>query len=176
MAGEAGRLIASAAALAIGAVALVAAMPIDPVKALAGRYGAHFRNGDIDGNTGWSDDVVEVVPVDARHAYVRFDLKFFNGHSCSLSGVAEAQGGALVYRDHSDTGSGGMQCTLRIVRKGSKLTWNDADGGCQSYCGSRGGFAGGEIPWSSRRSITYMARLKASSEYREAVQEWRKGN
>lgn len=148
----------------------------DPVHSLAGRYSWHFRNGDIAGNSYWSDDVVEIVPVDARHAFVRFNLQFFNGHECGLSGIAEAQGNSLLYRDLPGDREGIRgQCTLPISRRGNKLTWNDADGGCQMYCGARGSFGNGSIAWSSKRPITYMARLKASKEDRDALTEWRTG-
>lgn len=71
-------------------LATVAAVPASPVTLLAGRYSKHFQNGFIDGSKYWSDDVVEIVPVDATHAYVRADLQFYNGHQCSIAGIAKA--------------------------------------------------------------------------------------
>lgn len=170
MAREAGRLIAGA----LAAVLLVAAGPtsVDPVKALAGRYSQHFQNGLVDGTSYWSDDVVEIVPVDARHAYVRVATEFYNGHSCSLAGVAKAEGDALVYREPKGGVTDGA-CTLTLRRAGAKLSFSDGDGGCKSYCGARGGMTGADLPWKSRRAITYVARLKASQTYREALREWR---
>ncbi|KQN26599.1 hypothetical protein ASE86_11000 [Sphingomonas sp. Leaf33] len=172
MAGQAGRLILAAALSPL----LLAAGPAapDPVRALAGRYSQHFQNGTVDGDTYWSDDVVEIVPVDARHAYVRIETNFFNGHSCSLSGVAAAERASIIYREPASGVTGGA-CVMTLRRRGAKLSFTDNNGGCQSYCGARGGFAGGELPWSSRRPIRYMARLKSSDTYRAALTEWRTG-
>ena len=85
-------------AAAAGALALLGAAPPSPVTAFAGRYSHHFENGLIGGSTYGSDHVVEIVPVDRRHAYVRAELQFYNGHSCSLAGVAASHGATLVYR------------------------------------------------------------------------------
>ena len=154
--------------IAIGAAAGTAltAAPADPVSGLSGRYSSHFRNGTIDGGRYESDDVVEIVPVDPTHAYIRFSLQFFNGHSCSLYGVAQAQGAALIYREK------GSDCTIRIERQGKNLHWTDSAGSCQSHCGTRGGLHDGTLLWSSRKSIRYMTRLKTSQEYRAALSEW----
>lgn len=170
MVGEAGGLIALALA---GAVAGVAAY--DPVTALAGRYSAHFRNGLIDGSSYWSDDVLEIVPVDARHAYVRAETSFFNGHSCSLRGVAAAEGDALVYRDPAPADDYNGKCVLTIRRAGATLAFDDGDGGCKRYCGARGSFHESRLAWASKRPIRYLARLRGSSEYRQAMVEWRTG-
>lgn len=156
---------------------LFAAAPLasDPVAALAGRYSQHFRNGTVDGAHYWSDDVVEIVPIDRRHAYVRVSTNFFNGHVCGLSGIAAAEGKALVYRDPAPADPAGARCVLTLRRSGPNLRFDDGDGGCKGYCGARGGFADATLPWPSRRPITYLARLKASRAYREAVAAWRAG-
>ncbi|HLZ78075.1 MAG TPA: hypothetical protein VKQ09_01945, partial [Sphingomonas sp.] len=61
-----------------------------PVDQLSGRYGQHFLNGMMDGSRYWADNIVEIVPVDARHAYARIQLELANGHQCALFGVAAA--------------------------------------------------------------------------------------
>lgn len=162
-------------ALALVAAAAGAVM-VDPVRALAGRYGEHRPNGDVSGRRYFTDDVAEAVPVDATHAYVRFEPNFFNGHICSLAGIAERRGVALVYQGLSDDvfGDDKRPCRLTIRRAGGKLAWDD-DGTCKGHCGARGSFSGGDLPWGSKRAITYMARLKASTEYRNALTEWRTG-
>lgn len=173
----AGGLVGRATLIAIAGFAVGAgAAAGDPVRALAGRYGWHFRNGDIFGGTYDSEDVVEIVPVDATHAYVRFDLAFFNGHSCWLAGIATRRGDALVYQGLPDDtfGNETRPCRLAIRRIGAKLTWDDG-GTCQGHCGARGSFSHGDVAWSSKRPIRYMARLKGSEEYRDALIEWRAG-
>lgn len=165
-----------ALALAGTATGAGVAAALDPITALAGRYGAHFQNGDISGATYGSDDVAEIVPVDPAHAYVRFELAFFNGHTCNLAGVAERQGDALVYRGLPDDtfGDDGRPCRLTIRHQGAKLTWTD-NGTCKGHCGARGSFLNGDLPWASKRPIRYLARLRGSEEYRNALTEWRTG-
>jgi len=174
MAGEAGRL--SRLGLAAASLACLAATSASsPVTALAGRYSSHFQNGLVDGSSYWSDDVVEIVPVAADAAYVRAALNFYNGHTCSFAGVAKVRGDALVYRGPSPDPTSRKACVLTIRRKGADLSLDDGDGGCKEYCGARGSFNDATMPWKSKRPITYMARLKNSSEYRDALTEWRTG-
>ena len=80
------RAVALMAVLCLGA----AAPASSPVRQLAGRYSEHFLNGMVDGSTYWADNIVEVVPVDATHAFVQLSLEFYNGHQCGLSGIATA--------------------------------------------------------------------------------------
>ena len=127
----------------------------------------------MDGPDYGVDDVAEIVPIDAGHAYVRLHLQFYNGHVCALSGVAEAQDGQLVYDGEAgDTFAGGRPCRLTLKREGGALVWND-DNTCKAHCGERGSFMGRSLPWSSKRSITYLTRLKSSREYQAALTEWR---
>jgi hypothetical protein len=154
----------------------IAAAPASPVTTLAGRYSKHFQNGFVDGSKYWSDDVVEIVPVDTNHAYFRADLQFYNGHSCGISGIAKAVGNTLVYTEKQPSYDGGPVCRLAISTKGKSLLLDDRSGSCQSYCGARGSLNGFDfIPLSSKRPISYMARLKGSSEYKGAIDAWRSG-
>jgi hypothetical protein len=163
-------------AIVILTLAVIAAAPVSPVTSLAGRYSKHFQNGMVDGSKFWSDDVVEIVPVDAGHAFFRSELAFFNGHSCSIAGVAKAVGGKLVYSEKQPSYDGGPTCRLTITTKGKSLLLDDGDGSCQSYCGARGSLTGFDlIPLSSKRPISYMARLKGSNEYKQAIADWKAG-
>jgi len=154
---------------------LLAAGPAaDPVNDLAGRYYRQFPNGTMAGEKYTGQDIVEIVPVTPRAAYVRLSLDFFNGHVCGIYGVATVDGDALVYRDPRDPGDGGTRCTLTLRQHSGKLRWSDAEGSCQSYCGARGTL-NGELPMASKRPIRYLPRLKASRQYREAIEEWRTG-
>src|SRR5436190_18737451 len=95
------------AAVALG-IALVAAAGSPTAAAdgnprpdqLAGVYKRSFANGTVDGDKYTSEDVLEIVPVGPRTAYVRARLQFYNGHSCSMYGIARAEGPRLVYRPH----------------------------------------------------------------------------
>ena len=154
----------------------IAAAPSSPIASLVGRYSKHFQNGLVDGSKFWSDDVVEIVPVDATHAYFRADLAFYNGHSCSIAGIAKTVGNKLVYREKRPMYDGGPTCRLTITTKGKSLLLDDGDGACQTYCGARGTLSGFDsIPLSSKRPISYMARLKGSSQYKDAIDAWKSG-
>jgi hypothetical protein len=167
------RLIFTAALLAvIGGATIAAVKSTTAVQRLAGRYSEHFRNGNIDGDKYWSDNVVEIVPIDPSHAYFKISLQFFNGHSCSLHGVARATGAGLDYFGSTKDYAPGCHMTLR--RNGSHVLLDDHDGTCQSSCGARGGYGGDGLPWNSKRSISYQALIKGSSEYRAALDEWRR--
>ena len=141
----------------------IAAAPASPLATLAGRYSKHFQNGFVDGSKYWSDDVVEIVPVDATHAYFRADLQFYNGHSCGISGIAKAVGNTLVYTEKQPSYDGGPVCRLTISTKGKSLLLDDRSGSCKSYCGARGSLSGFDfIPLSSTRPIS-LPRLRMGS-------------
>ena len=143
--------------------------PIDPAH-LAGVYKKRFKNGDVSGEQYISEDILEIVPINRDRAYVRTDLEFFNGHSCALHGVARATESDLVYTQPLSKQIGDRRCVLHIRLERGSLVLND-DGSCRDYCGARGMFRGSSFPVSSRRPIRYMARLKASREYAEALAE-----
>lgn len=159
------------AALTLSGVAASAAAPA-LVSSLAGRYSRHFHNGLVSGERYQSDDVVEIVPVDAGHAYLRLSLQFYNGHSCSLWGIARAERDELVYREPAAKQVGDRQCTISVQRRGDQLSWTDGNGSCSAYCGARGSLTDGGLPWASRRKIAYLARLRASSQFHDAMSEW----
>ncbi|MBX9859951.1 MAG: hypothetical protein K2Y20_10225 [Sphingomonas sp.] len=165
------RRIAAFAPLAL----LAAAGPVDPATLLAGRYYEQFPDALVSGEKYTGENVVEIVPVAPRAAYVRFNLDFFNGHKCGIYGIATAQGDALVYREASEPSSGERRCTLSIKQQGTKLAWDDDGGTCAAYCGARGSLSKGSLAYASKRTIRYLPRLKASPQYRDALTEWRTG-
>jgi hypothetical protein len=157
--------------LAIGA----APASVDPVKAVAGRYSVTFPDAFVSGEEYTGENIVEIVPVSPRAAYVRVATDWYNGHSCSLWGVAVAEGDRLVYHDpDKDSSADHGQCILSIRRVGRSLRLNDEDrSGCYArYCGARGSFTNVDLPFSSRRRITYEGKLKASRQFKEAMAAW----
>jgi hypothetical protein len=155
----------------------LAAVPItrDPVRELAGHYSVTFPNALVTGEKYTSENIIEIYPVSRDAAYVRAHTEWANGHSCSLWGVAATQRDRLVYREPMNKpGAGG--CVLSIRRLGGNLRMNDeSDGGCQAYCGARGTFREVDLPFSSRRPITYGARLRGSWQFKEAMADWQNG-
>jgi len=147
----------------------------DPAQSLAGRYFAQFPDGLITGEKYTGENIVEVVPVAQGAAYVRVHLDYYNGHTCGIYGVATARADALVYRDLKANYESATGCVLTVRRSGKSLSIDDGGGTCSSYCGARGTFSDVKLPDKSKRPIRYLPRLKQSSEYREALAEWRSG-
>ena len=145
----------------------------DPAQALAGRYYAQFKDAFVTGEKYTGEDIVEIAPIQPGAAYVRTHLDYYNGHSCDLFGIAQAEAGALVYRDPTPQFDG-RTCILRLKQSGRSLSIDDNGGTCSGYCGARGSLSNVSVPFSSKRPIRYLARLKASEEYRDALAEWRK--
>lgn len=155
-----------------------------PITTWAGRYDRSFVfiqtgvNGIVTARDRLSD-ILEVVPISSSAAYIRIVTIGHVEDACSISGVAQVEGSRLVYRDRTRPRAGDAACTIAIARVGRSLRIYDGLGeaglesGCaQMYCGANGGFSV-TLPRSSRRSITYLARLKSSTEYRDALAEWR---
>jgi len=157
--------------IVVAANAALAASSLS-IDGIAGVYKDHFQNGLVDGTKFKSEDILEIVKVSPSEAYVRTHLEFFNGHTCSIYGVARQEGDALVYRPHQDYGE---QCALTLRAVNGKLVFSDPDGNCRvQYCGARGSFEGTAFPLTSRRTIRYMKVLLNSREYHEALAEAKK--
>jgi hypothetical protein len=107
-----------------------------------------------------AEDVIEIVPYDADHVYVRAHLDFYNGHICDVAGMARYP-----------------PCTLKVGVEHGQLTLTDratpdAASSCRAYCGARGSLDY-SIGMDKRRTIRYLDRLKASREYKRAVDDLR---
>ena len=98
------------------------------------------------------------------------ELNFYNGHSCSPSGIAESDKGALVYRDASDPAA---PCELRIVQRKGRIEFEDINMHCRSSGGARGGYGETGLSVARRRPITAAQRKEALSDYKKALDEQR---
>jgi len=138
----------------------------------AGVYKRRFENGMTSGERYESENVLEVVQIDAHSAYIRTRLNFSNGHQCSFYGVAQVEGESLVYREPNPPAYRG-QCVLTLSRVDGQMVFSEADDSrCYiGRCGARGAFNRQTLPVSSQRRIRYMDRLLASRQYAEAMQE-----
>ena len=139
--------------LAVGA-ALGGAATAPSAHDLAGQWTRRFTSGDITGARFPVEDELVVVATDPTHAVFDLQLNFFNGHECSIGGVATLEGSRLVYNNPQTTGYDGSPCRLEIWRDGNRIRWDDGEGTCQGFCGARGGLRGGEMRWSARRAIS----------------------
>ncbi len=155
----------AAVPLALAGAAMAAPGVIDK---MAGVYKDRFENGAVTGETFQSENVVEIVKITPSTAYIRAELKFYNGHTCSLTGIADVDGDGLTYRNKD--GSLNQPCHLHVAIKGGKLVLND-DLTCKNYCGERGSFTNIGLPAKSKRPIRYMVRLLKSKEYARALAE-----
>jgi hypothetical protein len=123
-----------------------------------------------------AEDVIELVPYDDRHLYLRAELEFYNGHSCSIAGMAAYEDGRFVYHDPTPpVPASEPGCALSVGVKDGKLVLSDRlapddAATCRAYCGTRGGWDYA-IPIAKRRPIRYMERLKASRQYQQAVDQ-----
>jgi hypothetical protein len=133
---------------------------------LAGRYTHSFRNGLVSGESFTTTDTLVIVPTDARHAMFDINLNFFNGHVCSLSGIARLEGQRLVYREAARLPED-PPCVLRFWRQGARLRWTADNNSCRTYCGARGSFTDGGMAWSSRRPLSRATRARLLREFEE---------
>jgi len=142
---------------------------------VAGVYKRQFENGLINGEKYQSEDILEVVPVDDKAAYVRMDLEFFNGHSGRIYGIANYSGkNSLIY----DNGkSGDEACAVEYVWSADKVVTRanyEKTPGCWRYHGARGTLDGMEFLVRKKQTIGYMQRLKDSQEFKAAMEEYRR--
>jgi hypothetical protein len=122
-----------------------------------------------------AEDVIEIVPYDADHLYVRTHLDFYNGHTCDISGMARYENGAFVYHDPERLLPDEPPCALKVGIVKDKLvitdrTTPDAVSSCSAYCGVRGSL-NYSIGLDKRRPIRYLDRLKASRQYAHAIDD-----
>jgi hypothetical protein len=122
-----------------------------------------------------SEDIVELLPYDDRHLYLRAHLEFANGHTCEIAGIAGYEHGAFVYHDPTPPQPRERACALRLHVTDKKLVLTDretpdAEATCRAYCGARGDLDY-EIGREARGEIRYAERLKKSKAYRQAVQD-----
>jgi len=120
-----------------------------------------------------AEDVIEIVPYDADHVYVRAHLDFYNGHTCDIAGMGRYEHGAFVYHDPERLLPDEPPCALKLSVEGGKLVLTDRDGPdgastCRAHCGVRGSLDYA-IGMDKRRTIRYLDRLKASREYNKAI-------
>lgn len=124
-----------------------------------------------------AENVVEVVRHDQDHVYLGASITSGNGRHCSFHGVAAYEDGAFIYRDPNPDLSDKQSCTVTLSLKGDMLLLTDratpkGPPTCKTVCGTHGGLGDYAIASSSKAKITYLPKLKASKEYREAFKAY----
>ena len=170
-----GRVIAGVALAAAAIAGAAAAAGLSLPQALAGEYSFRFESGLVSGENYRAENNLAIVPTGVGAAYVDATLEFFNGHQCSVSGIAHVEGRDLVYREPEASKIGDSACVLHVTRKGSKIVISDEEGTCKAYCGARGSLSDDSFPFSSRQPVRHLKRLKASDGFKQALAEDAKG-
>ncbi|ATC32448.1 hypothetical protein CA606_08855 [Caulobacter vibrioides] len=163
--------------LVLSVIAILAAGSAMAAVGVADWSGVYKQRFNVTGPApGVVEDVLEIVPVGPNRAYVRADLSFSSANSCKFYGVATLEGDRLRYRGPVD-GHQGERCTLTLERgrdaKGNPtIVLRDEGSRCEAAtCSKRGSYDTQSFPVSARRTIRYMPRLKASSEFAYALKE-----
>ena len=155
------------AVLLLAALVALGASAVPSAENLAGRFTRRVANGDISGARFTTTDTILIVPVDRANAYLEMQLSFFNGHQCSIAGMATMEGSRLVLRDADAQGFDGAPCQLSVWREGSRLRWSDGGGSCRSNCGARGRFDD-TMRWSARRILSRAERARILADFRNS--------
>jgi len=161
-------------ALALAALAPALALAGDGSADLArleGVFRKRMPNGDSAGAKYTTTDVLKLVRLDKGTAYFDIALNFFNGHMCELSGIARAEGGALVYR--GATGVGDEICELAIKPARGRIGFADKGERCRSTCGARGGYDGAWFSIARRQRMSARERAKILAEARDEIEAHR---
>lgn len=174
-------------ALALCLPAVAAEPPAaEAINAIAGVYKQRFTNGmvtpgkaPIKADVAYqSEDIIEIVPVDDARIYFRAKLQFYNGHACSIFGLAAYQNGQFVFHDPEKNSDGVAACTLTLTPSAEALTLTDrlsAQSGatCRASCGARGSLSAVSMPMKNRRPIRYLQRILASPQYKQAHDDYK---
>jgi hypothetical protein len=170
--------LALAGALAAATTSSAASAP-DPsafLKRVTGVYKDRFHNALVSGEKFESENILEVVPVNADHAYIRMHLEFYNGHVGAIYGIATYIGHESLAYDNGK--SGAEKCLLTISwSPETVVTAADYDKtpGCSYYHGARGSLNDMKFKVAQRRDIRYLQRLRDSREFKDAMAEFHGG-
>ena len=116
----------------------VAAVEVTPqalIKEMEGVYKHRFMNGIIAPGKAptqadqayESENIVEIVRYDDKRIYVRAELQYYNGHSCSISGIAGYDKQGFVFHDPQPAFAGAPSCKLKVSLNKDKLLLTDRE-------------------------------------------------
>jgi len=152
--------------LAIAPLSVASAREADPIRELAGAYHEPGR---------W----VQIIPVDARHAYVHLYFEGGIGHNLMIEfeEVMIVKGRSLTFRKAASGDS--LGCLLTVRRAGGKLAWVAPK---HLPCSENSNLHfplfyvnGGTMSLASRRAASRTRRYPGESRgYLDTVADWRK--
>lgn len=133
-----------------------ATAPGDPGKAdtlidkIMGEYRASVENGDVSGAKFTTTDSMTIERASKTSIRYSVNLSFYNGHSCSRTGVA-AYGRNGSFVDHTRSHEG--ECYFEIIPTAKGISFADPGGICRlEDCGTRGGFDGEGFTFAQNQS------------------------
>ena len=167
----------AATAFSTGSAKSIKNDPGQLIRDVEGVYKQTHHLGNVDGDRYDAEDVVEIVQDAPDRIYFRAELNFYNGHTCSINGIAALKDDAFIYHAPKDTDASDAPCTLAIRLTDKDLVLYDRAGAdssstCRDHCGMRGTLSGYTIPRNKKRVIKYMKKLLASDQYKQAVEEF----
>lgn len=146
----------------------------DLIHKIEGVYKRSFQNGSVQGETYTSENILEIVPYEKDMIYFVIKSYFYNGHSCSVSGIAQYQDGKFIFSPSEPFED--QPCKLNIsLKNGHIISIQDVNDVCRRYyCGVRGGLNDESFTLEKRRKIKYMERILNSRQYKEAISDFKK--
>ncbi len=146
------------------------------LQKMEGVYKNRFDNELVNGDQFQSENIMEFVPVSDRAAYVRIHTEWYNAHICEVAEMAEYRrfGGFVLRLPYDEKGDDGTPCFLTIMLNGSDIEFDVPTSGCTNPgCGARGGWRGSFFTMGNKRAIRYLPVILRSTEYKEALKNYR---
>ena len=147
------------------------------IQKIEGVYKVRFTDQFSSGQKYEAEDILEIVSHAPNSIYFRAELKFANGHFCSVYGIASHKNDSFVYeREFGEEPK--HKCVLNInvgtnSIKISDLNEKNESTCTQYYCGARGYLGKYEMSLEKKRKIRYMPIVLKSKEYAAAESEYK---
>lgn len=147
------------------------------IQSIEGVYKVRFTDQFSSGQKYEAEDILEIVSHSPNSIYFRAELKFANGHFCSVYGIASYKNNSFVYeREYGEEPK--HKCVLNINVGTNSIKISDLNekgiSTCtQYYCGARGYLGKYEMNLEKKRKIRYMPIILKSKEYAAAESEYK---
>ena len=147
------------------------------IQNIEGVYKVRFTDQFSSGQKYEAEDILEIVSHSPNSIYFRAELKFANGHFCSVYGIASYINNSFVYeREFGEEPK--HKCVLNISVGANSIKISDLneknESTCtQYYCGARGYLGKYEMSLEKKRKIRYMPIILKSKEYAFAESEYK---
>ncbi len=124
-----------------------------------------FKGGKPPGSEIEIENILEIIKFDKSSIYFRLRTdSSTTGCICALSGIASEKENSFKYQEAKNTG-----CQLSIVPKTEKIILIPENKQCCNHCSSPVLF---DFPVKKKRTIRYIDKIKASSQFELAVKNF----